>query len=398
MKLDSAADTGAARQASPAVADEAPAPGRVKRHWGISCDDRETIGLIVAVKALLLWYGFVINEIHYDKWIKSLAGTLALLNHWDVGQYTNIATQGYGTAGEARLRLAFYPLYPWLMRAVGIVVHDPVLSGIIISTTASFVLGLALWRLVNFEYGPEVAHRAVWFLFIFPTSYFLHLPYTESLFIALVVLSFMACLKDQWMLAGLYGGLATLTHDTGILLVAALGVEALKRFRATGRWNNSWLWLGLIPAGFAVFMFVNWRISGSAMTFLNVAGEHWGNRLRSPLAAYNQLGVVSWMNPANAETMGVQVFIFVVIGLAATIATALFLRASYTIWMAANWIIIASQSWDISAPRLLLAMFPIFILFALASRSRFWMRILTLWSILFLAMFSGEFVMGHWAF
>jgi hypothetical protein len=86
------------------------------------------------------------------------------------------------------------------------------------------------------------------------------------------------------------------------------------------------------------------------------------------------------------------------IGLAASVASAWYLRASYTVWIAGNWLIIASLSWDLSSPRYTLAMFPIFILFALAGRRLFWMRLLTLWSILFLAMFSGEFVMGHWAF
>jgi hypothetical protein len=381
-----------------------PAPGNtlevaaVERRRSISRNDWETIGLILAVKALLFWYVFVINEIRNDKWINSLFDALAILDHWDVGQYTKIATIGYGATGEARLRLAFLPLYPWLIRATGIVIPNPVVAGVIISSIASLVLGLAMWRLVDFEYGPDLAHRTVWFMFIFPSSYFLHLTYTESLFIALVALSFLASLKDQWMLAGLCGGLATLTHDTGIVLVAALGIEALKRLRETGRWNNSWLWLGLIPAAFAGLMIMNWRIAGDPLALIHVNGEHWGNHLRSPLAIYSQLGVVTWMNPASAETMGVQVFIFVVIGLVATIASAWYLRTSYTLWMAANWLIIGSQTWDISSPRLTLAMFPIFILFALAGRRLFWMRILTLWSILFLAMFAGEFVMGHWAF
>lgn len=364
----------------------------------VSRDDWETIGLVLGVKALLFWYVFVINEIRNDKWIKSPSETLALFNHWDVGQYTNIAALGYGATGDARLRLAFFPLYPWLIRALDIVVRNPLVNGMIVSAIASMVLGLALWRLVDFEYGPEVAHHAVWFMFIFPSSYFLHLTYTESMFIALVLLSFLACLKDQWRFAGLYGGLATLTHDTGILLVAALGVEALKRLRETRRWNNSWLWLGLIPAAFVVLMVMNWRIAGDPLTFMHVNGEHWGNYFRNPLAAYNQLGVLTWMNPAGAETMGVQVFIFIMIGMIASVASAWRLRASYTVWIAGNWLIIASLTWDLSAPRYTLAMFPIFILFALAGRRLFWMRVLTLWSILFLAMFSGEFVMGHWAF
>ena len=44
------------------------------------------------------------------------------------------------------------------------------------------------------------------FLLIFPTAYFLHIGYTESLFLALVLGSFLAARTDRWWLAGLSAG------------------------------------------------------------------------------------------------------------------------------------------------------------------------------------------------
>jgi hypothetical protein len=67
-------------------------------------------------------------------------------------------------------------------------------------------------------------------------------------------------------------------------------------------------------------------------------------------------------------------------------------------WMAANWLVIAMQSWDMSAPRLVLAMFPIFIFEALLARRWLLSVVLNLASILLLALFCGEFFKGHWAF
>jgi hypothetical protein len=43
-------------------------------------------------------------------------------------------------------------------------------------------------------------------------------------------------------------------------------------------------------------------------------------------------------------------------------------------------------------------MFPIFILFALLGRNRFWNAVITIWSLLFLALFTSLFVRGWWAF
>jgi hypothetical protein len=43
-------------------------------------------------------------------------------------------------------------------------------------------------------------------------------------------------------------------------------------------------------------------------------------------------------------------------------------------------------------------MFPIFMLFALLTKNRFWYGIITVWSLLFLALFAILFVRGQWAF
>ncbi len=364
----------------------------------LSRDEWELVAMVLIVKALLFWYGMLSFEIHYNKWITSREDAFGLLNHWDVGQYLNIATLGYGTAGDARLRLAFYPLYPWLIRLLTPVFRSPHLAGLAVTTIASMALAVALFRLMKIDFDEAVARRAVWFLFIFPTSYFLHVAYTESLFLLFVVAAFMACRRGDWLYAGIYGALATLTHDTGILLIAAFGVEGLQELWQTRRWNLRWLWVSLIPLGFGFFMLVNYHLTGDPLAFVTVAGEHWTNQLRMPWAAYNQLGVNTWMSPADAITHGMAIMLFVAGGFIATLASAWWLRPCYTMWMASNWLIIAMQSWDMSAPRLVLAMFPIFMLEAMVSRNRLASAALTVWSILFLALFCGEFFKGHWAF
>ena len=49
-------------------------------------------------------------------------------------------------------------------------------------------------------------------------------------------------------------------------------------------------------------------------------------------------------------------------------------------------------------PRYTLTMFPIFILFGLLSQNRFWAGVLTVWSLLFFALFAVLFARGEWAF
>jgi hypothetical protein len=109
-------------------------------------------------------------------------------------------------------------------------------------------------------------------------------------------------------------------------------------------------------------------------------------------------GIAREWDPNRGEMIGTQVLFFLAVGLAGTIASAFLLRASYTVWMTLNWLLLASQSWDISAPRLTLAMFPLFLLFAMLARKPHWNTAITVWSLMWLAMFASEFVRGLWAF
>ena len=89
---------------------------------------------------------------------------------------------------------------------------------------------------------------------------------------------------------------------------------------------------------------------------------------------------------------------FLVLGLICTIVSWIKLRPMYAAWMTGNWILFASVNYFRSIPRYTLTMFPIFILFGLLSQNRFWAGVLTVWSLLFFALFAVLFARGEWAF
>ena len=74
------------------------------------------------------------------------------------------------------------------------------------------------------------------------------------------------------------------------------------------------------------------------------------------------------------------------------------MRPSYSTWITVNWLGFAGLNFIQSAPRYTLLLFPIFILFGLVSANRFWNALITIWSLLFLALFAGTFARGWWAF
>lgn len=72
----------------------------------------------------------------------------------------------------------------------------------------------------------------------------------ESLFILLILLSLFFFEKSQFWLAGLFGGLATMTKTPGILLFAGYGLVFVERLMKERKVNWNWLGIFLIPAGF----------------------------------------------------------------------------------------------------------------------------------------------------
>jgi hypothetical protein len=372
---------------------------RERSTLGLTASDWSVVAMVVIIKAMVLVYGALSFQITNGERVRTLTHLLSIWNRWDGPQYLLIAQHGYGAAGDQRLALAFFPLYPWLIRLVAIVVRDAVLSAFLVSTVSSLVAGVALARLAAIDYSPHLARRAAWFLFIFPTSYFLHIDYSESLFLALVVTSFLAARHERWMAAGVLGALAVLTHDNGILLVVALAAEALSELWRTRYFEWRWLWISVVPLGFAIFLLINYNATGDPLAFLKMESQHWFNILMPPWQGIQvNFGIAREWDPNRGEMIGTQVLFFLAVGLAGTIASAFLLRASYTVWMTLNWLLLASQSWDISAPRLTLAMFPLFLLFAMLARKPHWNTAITVWSLMWLAMFASEFVRGFWAF
>jgi Gpi18-like mannosyltransferase len=144
----------------------------------------------------------------------------------------------------------FFPLFPWLVRSFALLFRDYLLSAFVVSTLSSIAVVLLLRRLAELDVDRAVARNAVWFVLIFPTSYFLHIGYTGSTFLAFALGSFLAARRGKWWLAGLTGALASLTRLNGLLLVPALACEAFLQYRAgERRRRKEWLWIAFVGVG-----------------------------------------------------------------------------------------------------------------------------------------------------
>ena len=217
------------------AATEGPIPRAGEEGWfaRIRRWDWETIRLVLAVKVLLFTFGIQAVAAFTQKH----RGWLELWNNWDSTHYLKLAEHGYVAAGDSRVSLVFFPLYPWLVRLVAFVARDYMVAALIVSGFASVAVALLLRRLARCDETEEVSSNAVWFLLIFPTSYFLHVAYTESLFLALVLSCFLAARKSRWAWAGILGAAACLTRVNGLILLPALAMEVGLQYWQTRRVN-----------------------------------------------------------------------------------------------------------------------------------------------------------------
>jgi hypothetical protein len=136
--------------------------------------------------------------------------------------YIKIAHAGYADADGST---AFFPLFPLMLRHLGVLFGgDLLVAGIVLSLLCFAGSVFVLFKLVALDFDDRVATRAVVYLSLFPTSFFLQAVYTESLFLLLTLACFYWARNGRWRLAGLAGLLAALTRSTGVLLVIPMAV------------------------------------------------------------------------------------------------------------------------------------------------------------------------------
>ncbi len=177
---------------------------------------------------------------------------------WDSGWYHRIASDGYSYVAGMQSTVAFFPAYPLVVRAFGVLIDDPYLAGIAVT----FLAGLGVAVLFAAWLRPRLSPAAAWtallaFLF-FPYAFFLYgVVYADALFVAALLGAFVLLDDDRPVLAGLAAAVATAARPVGIVLVVGLAVRALERRGALRPAGGGWIdWRKARPADAGVLLSV----------------------------------------------------------------------------------------------------------------------------------------------
>jgi len=217
---------------------------------------------------------------------------------YDAGWYHGIASQGYVYGEGGRNNLAFFPLYPTLMRGGGTLLgsrqEDFYFAGIVISWLAFAGAMVMLYHLARLDLDEKSAQRAMLYAAIFPFAYFFGMVYSESLFLLGLVSAAYAYRTKRWAWAALPGAAMTATRVTGVLALPGLawlawraaGADRRDRLKAAGSLAGSTVGIGL-------YCIYNYAASGNpfawydAITYWNY--EPGGNPFTMPLAVLRAL-------------------------------------------------------------------------------------------------------------
>ncbi|MFJ6634629.1 mannosyltransferase family protein [Streptomyces sp. NPDC091376] len=162
----------------------------------------------------------------------------ALATSWDSEWYLGIADHGYehrlGTAMESN-NLAFFPLYPVLVKAVaGVTPGSRASVALALAIGSSLVAAWGIFAVGERLHGWRTGTVAAVLWGAMPVAVVQWMGYTESLFTAFVAWALYAVLTGRWLWAGWLATLAGLTRPTGIAIAAAVtlaGLVALVRTR-----------------------------------------------------------------------------------------------------------------------------------------------------------------------
>lgn len=236
-------------------------------HWPLVC--AAPIALISI--ALVSLGALLFPPSHYMP--ADVPDAIEALVRWDAGWYGEIAANGYWLKPGQQSPVAFFPLYPLLIRAVSFVGVNRWLAGVLVSFLCSLGGLIVFFRWARLV-SPAQAFTAFWLLALYPFAEYLYgVVYSDALFLLLAVGAFASLEKGRHLQAAVLGALSTACRPVAPAIVVGLLVRSLELRRREGLPIR---FIDLAPAlsglGLVCFMgYLQWRF-GDALAFAHIQG------------------------------------------------------------------------------------------------------------------------------
>jgi mannosyltransferase PIG-V len=368
-----------------------------------------TLGTVGLWAGLLFAWSFIARELPVtprEAWPPEIARRAPPLARYDSGWYLKIAENGYGSppAPGGRSEHVFFPLYPAIVAGVSRALSiDAFAAGLAVSFTALAAAALLFVAEGRRRLGDEDAPRALLFLLLFPTAFFLIAMYAESLFLLLALLAFASLARGRPAAAALFGFLAGLTRLPAIALCVPLaiaqavrsgdGSEPPRRTRILRA-----ILVGLAPAaGACLWVFGVGRFFGEPGLYFRLQ-QSW-NRGTSPLTGLAQWGAALPERILRGDAATHPVFLIdyadAILFLGIAVFQAKRKRWSDASWTAGALLLPAATGISASVPRYLVVVYPAFYALAEIFRGRPVARAIW-WTVSAALLLAGTAAFVHW--
>ncbi len=228
-------------------------------------------------------------------WLFSSQRIIEMWARWDSGWYLSIINIGYSMGKDVYTssNLAFFPVYPYLVKILSFLVPirpttDEIIIavGVILSNLMLIGSLVLIYKIsIYFFKNEAIAKNTVWYLLVFPSSFFLSSFYTESTFLFFSLISYWAAINRKWWLACIMASVLTATRSIGLIIALPLFVEYLKskdyNFK---KFDFSILWFAVIPLGIFSFFYYMKTITGDFLAAVKVQ-EAWGRKMTDPISS-----------------------------------------------------------------------------------------------------------------
>lgn len=209
---------------------------------------------------------------------------------WDGRWYERIALHGYPTSvpqgdfaahtgRQAQSSVAFFPLYPLLMRGLDRVLPGgAAVAGVVLSLIIGALATVLVWLVAEKVAGRRVADRAAVLFAFSPGAFVLSLVYAEGLLIVLSAACLLALLDRRWVLAGVLAALASATRPNATAVAMACAWAAGVAIWKRREWRAAVAPL-LAPVGMLAFFVFLWWHTGETLIWFRVESQGWGERI-----------------------------------------------------------------------------------------------------------------------
>jgi hypothetical protein len=351
--------------------------------------DREALGIWVASRAAVALVVLAGIWMLGDGPAGDAPSYLSRWNQWDTQLFVDVARygyRGYAVHTPGRHLEAFFPGEPLALRLGHLLTRSWVGSGLFISAVAGTVAVVALARLGRLELPGDLAgecgSRAVLYLVLSPYAVFLAAGYSEALFLAFALPSWLAARRGRWVSAGLLAGGAALMRIDGVFLGAALVVEMSAPF--------------VVTAGYFGYLH---HVTGDWLAWSHAQAAGWDRHLTAPWTAFH----TSW-SAARSPLQGLPYawsfraeVLAVLLGVVLTIVLLMLRRWGEAVFVGAQVVALATSSYYLSVARSTLLWFPLWLLLARWSLRRRWLHVAYLTvSPALMVVGVVAFTTGHW--